>query len=272
MEATLRWGARAPHCSDFSCCGAWALECGLSSCGSRALGLWSTVAPTLVESSQPRDGTRVPHIARWTTMGAPTLIFETDASLNWRCYYGNQDLSGWVKQAQLLPCRDLRFRCFKQLSIVGELWDFELGQRELWKILFPRAGTFFTGNLAVQEQVYLTPLVLGILKKSNVTWIFRPLKEANQLRSPFWLGGENHQSDLPGTFSTHFTCRKLGTPPGEIKDEYLLESNNSGKIKFCIFQWKKWGDIFVFPPEISVSVDTTTSTIKSRYHFWYTYS
>ena len=43
--ATLRCGARAPHCSGFSCCRAWALgarasavvACGLSSCGSWAL-------------------------------------------------------------------------------------------------------------------------------------------------------------------------------------------------------------------------------------------
>ena len=43
--ATLRCGARASHCSGFSCCGAWALgewasvvvARGLSRCGSRAL-------------------------------------------------------------------------------------------------------------------------------------------------------------------------------------------------------------------------------------------
>ena len=42
--AILRCGARASHCSGFSCCGAWALGTqasvvvvrGLSSCGSRA--------------------------------------------------------------------------------------------------------------------------------------------------------------------------------------------------------------------------------------------
>ena len=42
---TLHCGARASHCSGFSCCGAWtlgtqasvAVACELSSCGSRAL-------------------------------------------------------------------------------------------------------------------------------------------------------------------------------------------------------------------------------------------
>ena len=33
---TLRWGARASHCGGFSCCRARALECRLSSCGTRA--------------------------------------------------------------------------------------------------------------------------------------------------------------------------------------------------------------------------------------------
>ena len=48
--ATLCCGARAYHCSGFSCCGAWALgarasvvvACGLSSCGARAQLLHST--------------------------------------------------------------------------------------------------------------------------------------------------------------------------------------------------------------------------------------
>ena len=45
MGATLRCGVQAPHCSGFSCCGAWAqgarasvvVAHGLGSCGSQAL-------------------------------------------------------------------------------------------------------------------------------------------------------------------------------------------------------------------------------------------
>ena len=263
MGATLRWGALVSHCSDFSCCGARTrvgsvvVAPGLWGCGAQGKlpqCLWNLPRPGMETMSPTLAGRQPGDPLLWSLRLMPP--WTGDAIM------GTRTSSGWVKQAQLLPCRDLQFRCFKLLSIVRELWDFELEQGRLWKILFPRAGTFFTGYLAVQEQLYLPPLVLQIKKKSNVTWIFRPLKEANQLRSPFWLEGENHQSDLPGTFSTHFTCRKIGTPPGEIKDEYLLESNNSGENKFCIFQWKKWGDNFVFPPGISDSVD----------HFWYTYS
>ena len=61
--AILHWGARASHCSGFSCCKARAVGTqasvvvhGLSAC---------LVAPWHVESSQSRDQTQVPCIGRW---------------------------------------------------------------------------------------------------------------------------------------------------------------------------------------------------------------
>ena len=39
--ATLRCGVQASHCGGFSCCGAWGLECRLSSCGTVPHGLSS---------------------------------------------------------------------------------------------------------------------------------------------------------------------------------------------------------------------------------------
>ena len=60
---------RAPHCCDFSFCGACALECELSSCGTQVL-----VAPQHVVSPQTRNQTHLPCIGRqilnhWTTRG-----------------------------------------------------------------------------------------------------------------------------------------------------------------------------------------------------------
>ena len=60
---------QASHCGHFFCCRAWALECGLSSCGT----LVSVVITSQhVESSQIKDGTCVLCIGRqilnhWTT-------------------------------------------------------------------------------------------------------------------------------------------------------------------------------------------------------------
>ena len=36
MQAFSSCGTRDSHCDGFSCCGAWALGCGLSSCGAWA--------------------------------------------------------------------------------------------------------------------------------------------------------------------------------------------------------------------------------------------
>ena len=100
--ATLRWGARASHCSGFSCCGAWALSAwasvvvahGLSSCGSRAQQLWlagcraqaqqlwhtGLVALRHVRSCWTRARTRVPRIGRrmhnhCATREVPEMLF-----------------------------------------------------------------------------------------------------------------------------------------------------------------------------------------------------
>ena len=76
--ATLRCGAQASHCGGFSCCGAWGLECRLSSCGTWAQQLWlmgsraqaqqlwrtGLVAPWHVGSSRTRARTHVPCIGR----------------------------------------------------------------------------------------------------------------------------------------------------------------------------------------------------------------
>ena len=86
--ATLPCGARASHCSGFSCCRAWALGAqasvvvarGLSSCGSQAQQLWrmGLVALRHVGSSQTRAQTRVPCSGRrifnrYATREAPVL-------------------------------------------------------------------------------------------------------------------------------------------------------------------------------------------------------
>ena len=72
VGATLRCGAQASHCSDFSCCGAPALgepaqQSGLAGSRAQAQQLWRTglVAPLRVGSSRTRARTRVPCIGRW---------------------------------------------------------------------------------------------------------------------------------------------------------------------------------------------------------------
>ena len=61
---SLQWllllRSRGSRRAGFSTCGSRALQCRLSSCGTRAL-----VAPRHVGSSRTRDRTRVPCIGRW---------------------------------------------------------------------------------------------------------------------------------------------------------------------------------------------------------------
>ena len=71
VGATLHCGARASHCSGFSCCRAWPLgtqtqQLWLSGSRVQAQQLWCTglAAPRHVGSSQNRARTRVPYIGR----------------------------------------------------------------------------------------------------------------------------------------------------------------------------------------------------------------
>ena len=57
--APLGCGARASHCSGFSCCRAWALECELSSCGSGAQllhSMWDLPGPGIKPVSPALTG------------------------------------------------------------------------------------------------------------------------------------------------------------------------------------------------------------------------
>ena len=67
VRPTVSCGARASHCSGFSCCGAWALgarasvvvACGLSSCGARVQllrGMWNFPGPGFEPVSPPLAG------------------------------------------------------------------------------------------------------------------------------------------------------------------------------------------------------------------------
>ena len=101
--ATLGRGARASHCSGFSCCGARALGAWASVVAARGLQqlwlvgsraqaqqLWRTgsVAPQHVGSSRTRARTRVPCIGRWilnhcATREAHISGFKKDLKHKW---------------------------------------------------------------------------------------------------------------------------------------------------------------------------------------------
>ena len=59
--ATLRCGARASHCGGFSCCRAWALGAGFSSCSTRAQQLWLTGSEVVVHGLQNASSGVVTH-------------------------------------------------------------------------------------------------------------------------------------------------------------------------------------------------------------------